>query len=231
MKSLKRLFRSTSPDTLQQYFDHKGATLPDNFDWSMEDGKRANEIEKTLATFAGDVELDIRAELEFIEEIATGDGWTAIAEVCDGAGIDVPEDGGAEDAAFFVALNYPKLLPKIVNAASMNRYSGGRQWGCFLLDGASFASDTLTDPDAQQQFIESMIVARKFPKSRPHDKDWFSAVRRDPVTNEKTEITYLTLYVLDRPIKEMTVNDDNRFLMALRQRVDEMIFAINPSAN
>lgn len=231
MKSLKRLFRSTSPDTLQDYFQSKDAPLPDDFDWSLDEGKRANEIEKMLTTFPDDVENDLRAELEFIEEVVAGDGWNAIDEVCDGAGIDVPDEGGAEGAAFFVARNYPKLLPKIVNAASMNRYSGGRQWGCFLLEGARLASDALNDPDARQRFIDSMIMARKFPKTRPHYKDWFSAVRRDPVTKEKTEITYLTLYVLDRPIKEMTVNDDKRFLMALRQRVDEMIFAINPSAN
>lgn len=231
MKSLKRLFQSTASDVLKDYFDQRDAKFPDDFDWSLEERKLANEIEKTLTTFSDDVGYDLRAELEFIEEIATADGWNAIDEVCDGAGIDVPEDGGAEGAAFFVALNYPKLLPKIVNAASMNRYSGGKQWGCFLLEGTSLAGKTFADPNARQQFIESMIVARKFPKTRPHDKDWFSAVRRDPVTKEKTEITYLTLYILDRPVKEMTVDDDNRFLMALRQRVDEMIFAINPSAN
>lgn len=230
MKNLKRLFRSTSPDVLQDYFRHKDATFPDDFDWSLDEGKLANAIEKTLTTFPDDLEDGLRAELEVIEEIATGDGWIAIDEVCDGAGIDVPEKGGTEGAAFFVALHHPELLPKIVNAASMNRYSGGRQWGCFTLEGARFAGDTLTDPDARQAFIESIIAARKFPKTRPHEKDWFSAVRRDPVTNDTSEITYLTLYLLDRPIKEMTVNEDNRFLMALRQRVEEMIFAINPAA-
>lgn len=230
MKSLKRLLRSTSPDVLKNYFDQRDAKFPDSFDWSIEEGKLANEVEKILTTFPHDQEDDLRAELEVIQEIATEDGWTAIDEICEGSEIDVPEEGGASDAAFFVALNHHKLLPKIVNAASMNRYSGGRQWSCFRLDGARFVSDTISDAGSRKSFIEEILVARKFPKLRPYFKDWFDATRRDPITQEKSAVTYLTLYMLDRPIKEMTVDKNKRFHMALRQRVDEVIFAINPDA-
>lgn len=228
MKSLKRLFQSTESDVLKNYFDQRDAKIPDDFDWSLDEGKLANEIERMLTTYPHDQEDDLRAELEMIQEIATGDGWNAIDEVCEGAKVEVPEEGGTEGAAFFVALSHPKLLPKIVNAASMNRYSGGRQWGCFRLDGARFAADTLSDPKAREKFIEAILAARNFPKTRPYFRDWFDATRRDPVTQEKREITYLTLYMLDRPIKEMTVDGNKRFHMALRQRVDEAIFAINP---
>ncbi|MGJ8572803.1 MAG: hypothetical protein ACSHXI_19115 [Hoeflea sp.] len=172
----------------------------------------------------------MRAELDLIQEIANADGWVAIDEVCGGYEIDVPEGGGAEGAAFFVALNYAELLPKIANAASMNRYSGGRQWSCYRMDGAQLSSETVSDPDARVHFIEAVLKARNFQVSRPHEIDWFSAVRRDRLTDEKSEITYLTIYLLDRPIQEMTIDQDNRFLMALRQRVDEMIFAFNPRA-
>lgn len=230
LKSLKRLLRSTSPDVLKNYFDQRDAKFPDSFDWSIEEGKLANEVEKILTTFPHDQEDDLRAELEVIQEIATEDGWTAIDEICEGSEIDVPEEGGASDAAFFVALNHHKLLPKIVNAASMNRYSGGRQWSCFRLDGARFVSDTISDAGSRKSFIEEILVARKFPKLRPYFKDWFDATRRDPITQEKSAVTYLTLYMLDRPIKEMTVDKNKRFHMALRQRVDEVIFAINPDA-
>ena len=154
LKSLKKLFRGTSPDVLKDYFDQRNAKFPDDFDWSLEEGQLANQIEKSLATLPHDQEDDLRAELEVIQEIAAGDEWTAIDEVCDGAEIEVPEGGGTEGAAFFIALNYPKLLPKIVQAASMNRYSGGRQWGCFRLDGARFSADTVSDPDARTHFIE-----------------------------------------------------------------------------
>lgn len=230
MRSLKSLFRGTSPDVLENYFDQKGAKFPDEFDWSLEAGKLANAIEKLLTDMPHNQEDRLRAELEVIQEIGTADGWIAIDEVCGGCEIDVPEDGGAEGAAFFVALNHAELLPKIANAASMNRYSGGRQWSCYRMDGAKFTSETVSDPEARAQFIEAVFEARNFPESRPHEKDWFSAVRRDRLTDEETEITYLTIYLLDRPIKEMTVDQDNRFLMALRKRVDEMIFAINPGA-
>lgn len=215
---------------LKNYFDQRDAKFPDSFDWSIEEGKLANEVEKILTTFPHDQEDDLRAELEVIQEIATEDGWTAIDEICEGSEIDVPEEGGASDAAFFVALNHHKLLPKIVNAASMNRYSGGRQWSCFRLDGARFVSDTISDAGSRKSFIEEILVARKFPKLRPYFKDWFDATRRDPITQEKSAVTYLTLYMLDRPIKEMTVDKNKRFHMALRQRVDEAIFAINPDA-
>ena len=228
MRNLKRLFRGTSPDVLKNYFDQKGTKFADDFDWSLEVGKLANVIEEFLADLPHGQEDRLRAELEVIQEIATSDGWVAIDEVCGGSDIDVPEDGGAEGAAFFVALHHAELLPKIANAASMNSYSGGRQWSCYRMDGAKFTSETVSDPEARAQFIEAVLQALNFPASRPHEKDWFSAVRRDPVTDEKTKITYLTIYLLDRPIKEMTVDQDNRFLMALRQRVDEMIFAINP---
>lgn len=230
MKSLKKLFRSTAPGTLRDYFDHRNAEFPEGFDWLLEEGKLANEIERVLASLPDEQEDDLRAELELIQEIATEDGWIAIDEVCHGSNIELPEDGGAEGAAFFVALNHQNLLPKIVNAASMNRYSGGRQWGCFKLEGARFGDETVSDSDAQSKFIESVLNARKFPATRPHYRDWFSVIRRDPLTDEKCEITYLTLYLLDRPIKEMTVDKHNQFLMALRHRVDEMIFAINPAA-
>lgn len=230
LKSLKRLFRSTSPDILRNYFDLRGAAFPDDFDWSMDEGALGNETELILAKFPDEQEDDLRAELEGIEEIATDDGWIAIDQVCSGYDIDLPEDGGAEGAAFFVALNHPNLLPKIINAASMNRYNGGRQWGCFKLEGARFTANTVTDLVARSEFVESVLMAQKFPVTRPHYTDWFSAIRRDPLTAEPSEITYLTLYLLDRPIKEMTVDANNRFLMALRQRVDEMIFAINPDA-
>lgn len=230
MKSLKRLFRSTSPEILRNYFDKRGAEFPDDFEWTLEEAKRANAIEKALTAFPDNLADDLRAELEVISEIATDDGWTAIDEVCEGSGIEIPEDGGIEGAAFFVALKHPQLLPKIVNAASMNRYSGGRQWGCFRLEGAGFTCDTVVDATARQKFVDSVLNARKFPTTRPHEKDWFSAIRRDPITQDKREITYLSLYLLDRPIKEMTVDENNRFLMALRHRVDEMIFAIDPDA-
>ena len=196
----------------------------------MDEGALGNETELILAKFPDEQEDDLRAELEGIEEIATDDGWIAIDQVCSGYDIDLPEDGGAEGAAFFVALNHPNLLPKIINAASMNRYNGGRQWGCFKLEGARFTANTVTDLVARSEFVESVLMAQKFPVTRPHYTDWFSAIRRDPLTAEPSEITYLTLYLLDRPIKEMTVDANNRFLMALRQRVDEMIFAINPDA-
>ena len=229
MKNLKRLFRSTSPGVLKSYFDKRGAEFPDDFEWSLDEARLANETERVLAEFPDDLEDDIRAELELIQEIATEDGWIAIDEVCNGSNIDVPEDGGAEGAAFFVALNHPQLFPQIVNAASMNRYSGGRQWGCFKLESAEFSDNAFSDPDSRSKFIQAVLAARKFATTRPHYNDWFSVIRRDPITEEKSEIIYLTLYLLDRPIKEMTVDENNRFLMALRHRVDEMIFAINPS--
>lgn len=229
MRSLKKLFCGASPDVLKDYFDRKGAEFPINFDWSLESGKLANAIEKALADLPHDKEDSLRAELEAIQEIGTEDGWIAIDEVCGGLKINIPDGGGAEDAAFFVALNHTDILRKIVNAASMNRYSGGKQWSCYKLDGATFTNATITDTVARENFVNSVLEERDFPVSRPHLKDWFSAVRRDPITNEKNEITYLTLYLLDRPVKEMTVDENMTFLMALRQRVDEMIFAINPS--
>lgn len=228
MTILKKLFRCTSPEVLEEFFDQRGASFSDSFDWSLEDDRLANALEKALTTLPHDEEDELRAELEIIQEIATEDGWTAIDEVCDGLKVNIPEDGGAESAAFFIALNHPKLLRKIVNAASMNRYSGGRQWCCFRLDGAALTNETVADPEARNNFIKAVLAARKFPESRPHYKDWFSAIRRDPMTQEQVEITYLTLYLLGRPIKEMTIDANKRFHMAVRQRIDDAIFAINP---
>ncbi len=228
MGKLKRLFRATSPDILKSYFDQKGMKFADDFDWALNAAKLANAIEEALAGLPQVQEDRLGAELELIQEIANADGWVAIDEVCGGCEIDVPEGGGAEGAAFFVALHHAELLPKIANAASMNRYSGGRQWSCYRMEGAQLSSETVSDPDARAHFIEAVLKARNFQVSRPHEIDWFSAVRRDPLTDEKSEITYLTIYLLDRPIQEMTIDQDNRFLMALRQRVDEMIFAFNP---
>lgn len=228
MQSLKKLFRSTAPTILRDYFELNDASIPDDFDWALEEGKRANEIEKALTQLPDDLEDTLRAELEGVQELATEDGWIAIDQVCAGERIELPENEGAEGAAFFVVLNHPELLPKIVKAASMNRFNGGRQWGGFTLAGGSLTEDTTVDPLARGRFTDAILEARGFPKTRPYLSDWFSAIRRDPVTNDRNEITYLTLYLLDRPIKEMTVDENKRFLMALRQRVDEMIFAINP---
>lgn len=230
MKNVKSLFRRTPANTLKQFFELRVPDLAVDFDWSQAEGKLAMALDAMLMDVGGNAEAEVRAELDDIHDLSEGDGWLAIDELCRAAGIDVPEDGGAEGAAFFLAMHHRSLFERAISTSSFYRFYGGQKWTCFRLESDRFDLDRLSDADARAAFIDAVLKERKFDRSRHFEPDWFHAHRQDAVTCEVATVVYLTLYLQERPVSDLTVKDGS-FVRALRSRVAEVIIAMNPAVN
>jgi len=225
LQSLKALFRKTPPETLQTFFADRAPEMP--VDWSLMDGKLANCIDDALHSLPDDQEDGLRAELELIQELSGTDGWTAIEQLCRALGIEIPEDGGAEDAAFFIAIEHPSQMDRVSAAHSRTRKFGGQQWAAFRLESGTFSPNAVADLTKRHAFVEAALKAKGFDLSRNFEADWFAVSRRDELTDTPIEVTFLTLYLQERSTNELTVVGTS-FQRALTPRVAEMIVTVNP---
>ncbi|SLN41772.1 hypothetical protein ROJ8625_02010 [Roseivivax jejudonensis] len=204
MASLSGFLRKAPPDRLQAFFQARGVTAPDDFDWSSNGrGKKfVQSIESLVSDLPDRLQDRLRAELDHLRTLADSDGMKGAEEVCAGQGIDLDGLQGNEDVLLMLAVDYPQVIDRVSAQTSLIRHTGGRNWAGFQFkdDGRSWALD---DEAARDAFLQDAVEILKLPEHRKREADWYQSIRIHPVTSEETTITQATIYVEERAASEL----------------------------
>lgn len=221
MANYRTLFRKTPPARLKVYFDARIPDFPDDFDWSLKGTALVNSLDALLSNTGNELENSIRAELESILGIADRDGWRAVEEICRGNNIDLDGCEGEHDAIMMLALDHREIFERAISASSFKRRNGGRDWSAFELTGGR-SSTEISDEAARERFVSKALAILGVPSGWKREADWYTAIRRDPITEEESRVTQATIYVEERPESSLAFGDGNSVEWRIVPRVGEV---------
>ena len=227
MASYRTAFRKVPPARLKAYFGARIPKFPDDFDWNLKGTALVDSLDTLLSNTGIELENSIRAELESILGIADRDGWRAVEEICRGNDIDLDGCEGEHDAIMMLALDHRDIFERAISASSFKRRNGGRDWSAFELTGGRSAAE-IFDETARERFVSAALDILGVPPGRKREADWYTAIRRDPITEEESRVIQATIYVEERPESSLAFGDGNSVELRIVPRVGEIGFFYDP---
>ncbi len=107
-----------------------------------------------------------------------------------------------------LALDHHDMFERAISASSFKRRNGGRDWSTFELSDDRSSID-ISDEASRERFLAEALAILDVPPGRKREADWYSAIRRDPVTGEETNVTQATIYVEERSESGLAFGDGN----------------------